>query len=94
MAVTAKLVCSNCRWWHFQPTEGAEPESEQAVGYCRRFPPARRENGVGAWPITFGGDWCGEYAEKSEVAGRVTAQRRLPLSARLERFGGSRQQRR
>ena len=71
MAVTAKLDCGSCRWWHFQPTEGAEPESEQAVGYCRRFPPARRENGVGVWPITFGGDWCGEYTEKSEVSGRV-----------------------
>jgi hypothetical protein len=71
MAVTAKLACAGCRWWHFQPTESAEPESEQAVGYCRRFPPARRENGVGAWPITFGGDWCGEYTEKSEVSGRV-----------------------
>ena len=75
MAVTSKFVCSGCRWWHFHPTEGAEPDSEQAVGYCRRFPPARRENGVGAWPITFGNDWCGEYAEKSEVS------RSLPRSA-------------
>ena len=37
MAVTTNLVCSNCRWWHFHPTEGADPESEQAVGYCRRL---------------------------------------------------------
>ena len=39
MAMAAKFVCSGCRWWHFHPTEGAEPDSEQAVGYCRRFPP-------------------------------------------------------
>ncbi len=68
MAVTTKVVCSGCRWWHYHPTEGAEPDSEQAVGYCRRFPPSRRENGVGAWPITFGSDWCGEYADKSDVS--------------------------
>jgi hypothetical protein len=68
MAVTAKFVCSGCRWWHFHPTEGADRDSDQAVGYCRRFPPTRRDNGVGAWPITFGNDWCGEYAEKSEIS--------------------------
>lgn len=68
MAVTAKFVCSACRWWNYQPTEGAEPNSDQAVGYCRQFPPERRENGVGAWPITFGNDWCGEYGERSEAA--------------------------
>jgi hypothetical protein len=68
MAVNAKCVCSGCRWWNFHPTEGADRDSDQAVGYCRRFPPTRRENGVGAWPITFGNDWCGEYAEKSEIS--------------------------
>lgn len=68
MPVTGKLGCSGCRWWHYHPTEGVEPDSDQAVGYCRRFPPSRRENGVGAWPITFGGDWCGEYADKSEAS--------------------------
>jgi hypothetical protein len=72
MAVTSKFVCSGCRWWHFHPTEGDEPSSEQAVGYCRRFPPARRENGVGAWPITFGYDWCGEYADKNDVSWQVS----------------------
>jgi hypothetical protein len=75
MALASKFVCSGCRWWYFQPTEGADPESEQAVGYCRRFPPTRRDNGVGAWPITFGNDWCGEYAEKNDVS------RQLPRSA-------------
>jgi hypothetical protein len=68
MAVTAKFVCSGCRWWNFHPTEGADRNSDRAVGYCRRFPPTRRENGVGAWPITFGNDWCGEYAERSEAS--------------------------
>lgn len=71
MAATAKFVCSGCRWWHFHPTEGDEPSSEQAVGYCRRFPPSRRENGVGAWPITFGYDWCGEFADKNDVSWQV-----------------------
>ena len=69
--MTSKSSCSDCRWWHFQATEGQERGSDTAVGYCRRFPPARRENGVGAWPITFGNDWCGEYAEKSEASGRA-----------------------
>ena len=64
MAVTAKFVCSGCRWWHFHPTEGADPDSDQAVGYCRRFPPSRRENGVGAWPIDV--DTSGLAAEKDE----------------------------
>jgi hypothetical protein len=68
MAAAGKFVCAGCRWWHYHPTEGAEPGSEQAVGYCRRFPPARRENGVGAWPITFGSDWCGEFTDKAEVS--------------------------
>jgi hypothetical protein len=68
MAATAEFGCAGCRWWLSQPTEGSERGSEQAVGYCRRFPPARKDNGVGAWPITFGNDWCGEYADKSDVS--------------------------
>jgi hypothetical protein len=73
--MAAKFVCSGCRWWHYHPTEGTERDSDEAVGFCRRFPPTRRENGVGAWPITFGNDWCGEYKEKSE------ASRQVPRSA-------------
>jgi hypothetical protein len=72
MPETAVFACSRCRWWLFHPTEGAEPSSDQAVGYCRRFPPTRRENGVGAWPITFGNDWCGEYADTSDVSQRFS----------------------
>ena len=45
MVATGKFVCSACRWWHYHPTEGAEPGSEQAVGYCRRFPPAVQNPG-------------------------------------------------
>lgn len=72
MAETVKSVCADCRWWHFHPTEGAQPGTEQSVGYCRRFPPSRRENGVGAWPITFGNDWCGEFADKSAAAWQIS----------------------
>ena len=68
MAVTGKFACSACRWWDLRPIEGVEADSVQAVGFCRCHPPTRRENGVGAWPITFGNDWCGEYAERAEVA--------------------------
>jgi hypothetical protein len=60
--MTAGSACARCRWWHRPPTEEEATAPEQAVGYCRRFPPSRRENGVGAWPITFGYDWCGEFA--------------------------------
>tara|TARA_R110002167_G_scaffold60368_19_gene170619 strand:- start:1251 stop:1487 length:237 start_codon:yes stop_codon:yes gene_type:complete len=70
--MTARLTCADCRWWHFQPTpEGDSREADNAVGYCRRLPPQRRENGVGAWPITFGGDWCGEYVHKDDVSYQV-----------------------
>jgi hypothetical protein len=72
MTLTAKFVCSGCRWWQFYPAEGSDPNSQHAVGYCRRFPPTRRENGAGAWPITFGNDWCGEYADKSEAAIQIS----------------------
>jgi hypothetical protein len=64
--MTSKSSCADCRWWHFQASEGQERSSDTAVGYCRRFPPARRENGVGAWPITFGYDWCGEHEARGD----------------------------
>ncbi len=69
--MTVKPICSACQWWHFHPREGEEASAEQGVGYCRRFPPTRRENGIGAWPITFGSDWCGEYAERTGEAWQV-----------------------
>jgi len=70
--MTAKLTCADCRWWHFQSTpEGSEPDSDKGVGYCRRFPPERRENGVGAWPVTFAYDWCGEYVHKDDVSYQI-----------------------
>jgi hypothetical protein len=72
MPEPAQFACSGCRWWLVHPQEGTEPGSDQSVGFCRRFPPARRENGVGAWPITFGSDWCGEYADKSEVSRQMS----------------------
>ena len=57
-----KRCCSACRWWEFQRApENEDSASENAIGYCRRLPPARRENGVGAWPITIAYDWCGEF---------------------------------
>jgi len=68
MPATTRFVCSACRWWHVPPADDANPATAPTVGYCRRFPPARGENGVGAWPITFGHDWCGEFAENTELA--------------------------
>jgi hypothetical protein len=65
------LTCSDCRWWHFQAAETDAGSSERSIGYCRRFAPARRENGVGAWPITFGYDWCGEYQERGKATKQV-----------------------
>jgi hypothetical protein len=65
-AMTAKFTCSDCRWWHVPPPqEGDDRSLDRAVGYCRRFPPTRRDNGIGAWPITFNNDWCGEYLERA-----------------------------
>jgi hypothetical protein len=70
--MTAKLTCSDCRWWHFHSSpEGEERDSDNAVGYCRRYPPERRENGVGAWPITLAYDWCGEYVHHADVSYQV-----------------------
>ncbi len=69
--MSVKPICSACQWWHYHANEGDEANLEKGVGYCRRFPPSRRENGVGAWPITFGTDWCGEYAERKGEAWQV-----------------------
>jgi len=66
-----KFACSDCRWWHFQAAEADGRGAEKSIGYCRRFPPSRRENGVGAWPITFGYDWCGEYQERNGASWQV-----------------------
>jgi hypothetical protein len=64
--MTAKFTCSDCRWWHVPPPqEGDDRSLDRAVGYCRRFPPTRRDNGIGAWPITLNNDWCGEYLERA-----------------------------
>ena len=56
-------ACSSCRWW----------DHIEAVGFsaeCRRFPPVPSwrlgQNGIdfsqGSWPVTWGHDWCGEFA--------------------------------
>jgi hypothetical protein len=66
-----KSTCSDCRWWHFQAAEADDRDAGKSIGYCRRFPPSRRENGVGAWPITLGYDWCGEYQERNGACGQV-----------------------
>ncbi len=70
--MSATFTCSDCRWWNFQKApEGEDRESKEAIGYCRRNPPERRENGVGAWPITLAYDWCGEYMHKDDVTYQV-----------------------
>ncbi len=73
--IMASRTCEDCRWWQVQPTE-TEQGTNTAVGYCRRWPPQRRDNGVGAWPITFQEDWCGEYLHRDDAAyGRDGATR-------------------
>lgn len=66
--VDLETKCATCRWWLFQKTDDVEDRrADDAIGYCRRFPPERRENGVGAWPITFSGDWCGEHRHREDA---------------------------
>jgi hypothetical protein len=73
-----KSSCAECRWWQFQAADTDDRQSETSIGYCRRFPPARRENGVGAWPITLGSDWCGEYQERSDTTWQVARSASAP----------------
>lgn len=65
----AERKCRNCLYWHSRLPAGFRPKDE-SVGECRVNPPAllpavdpRGGHGKqGAWPETFGGDWCGQFS--------------------------------
>lgn len=54
--------CTNCRFW--KQTTGDAQEA-MMMGECRRHAPV---NGgfkvLGTHPVTFAGQWCGEYESK------------------------------
>jgi len=60
--------CRFCLYWHSRLPAGIEPKDD-TIGECRIGPPAfialgeSRKLGdkKGAWPETYGGDWCGQF---------------------------------
>ena len=49
--------CRRCR--HFEP---GNPFMEIELGYCHRFPPVGKFNGVKpSFASTRGDEWCGEF---------------------------------
>ena len=75
MSRDQKEICLYCKWWHFDPSEtqlrweGPEPKAHY-TGLCRRHAPVRRGGEVlkqyGAWPMTNGGAWCGDFQERPD----------------------------
>lgn len=79
----SKRRCSECAFWEARAVDydGHEDDWE---GECRRFPPVLDvhylktvDTSIGgsearseAWqqPLTSGGDWCGEFAQKERGA--------------------------
>lgn len=49
--------CADCKFWQ-RANSGAMPNES---GWCSRYPPRANEIGVGTWPTTYEGDWCGEF---------------------------------
>jgi len=64
-------TCLTCRFWTHGDHHADHPAEPMAhFGTCRRYPPARGYMTDNAWgwqtdsdgfPITDGGDWCGEW---------------------------------
>ena len=63
------IACQTCKFWRFVDTERA---TDADYGECRRRAPSppllppitadpREPQIMGNWPLTFVGDWCGEY---------------------------------
>lgn len=52
-------ACGNCKFW--KPRNDAA--KDLGGGYCRRFPPAFREDNAlnDGWPFTHQQEWCGEW---------------------------------
>lgn len=58
-------VCGNCRFWRVDnntPPQQGDYGSYQ-VGWCYRYPPISQTPDVKSryWPLTYDGDWCGEW---------------------------------
>lgn len=62
------LVCGDCKWWCggslWRDGKAHNPFS------CRRNPPVVVMSPSGysqtTWPLTDGGDWCGEFTKRSD----------------------------
>jgi hypothetical protein len=71
MSSDQKRICMYCRWWKMNALYGGVTASEMPVerraGECRVSPPvpvmAPARAIEGAWPQSFGGDWCGSFAD-------------------------------
>lgn len=52
--------CNNCLYWR------NDHPTDDSAGYCHRFPPvfeAGARYTFTEWPVTDGGDWCGEWKD-------------------------------
>lgn len=55
--ISKEDFCINCKFWDSY-------SQSSNLGKCRRFPPqiwADSEDNGSEFPMTNGGDWCGEY---------------------------------
>jgi hypothetical protein len=65
----AERKCRYCLYWHSRLPGGREP-TDDTVGECRFGPPTfyaanegpRVNQKRGAWPETYGRDWCGQFS--------------------------------
>lgn len=61
--------CRFCLYWHSRLPGSVKPKDE-TVGECRISPPVhdplaegrRASEKRGAWPETYGRDWCGQFS--------------------------------
>ncbi len=64
----AQRKCRYCLYWHSRLPAAIDPKDD-SIGECRLNPPiysqpadARRlGEKKGAWPETYGSDWCGQF---------------------------------
>lgn len=53
--------CSSCKYYQSEIIEDDDVVFESDLGYCRRFPPHKRESALGIFPLVEHDNWCGEY---------------------------------
>jgi hypothetical protein len=78
MSKDQKEICLFCKWWKMNDLYAAlEPDDDGIIyplpenrgGECRFSAPSVRLDGklaVGAWPQTFGRDWCSKFTERRD----------------------------